>query len=295
MKPRIVLLALLVLPSLLAQSEVEKRVLQSIRQMMAQEGGRVTFSTLINNPSFSSDEKAFLGRLYENFFQIPGVLKSEFESTGRIPTRQGLADTFGISTTSVDLLLAVMKSDRRVPPLFSLNPSTREIESLDMPNIEAFLERRGSQVQVTQWEGKKLPDFQLKTLQGGTVSSRNLDGPASLVYFWFTGCPPCGRISPHLAALEEKYSSKGFRIIGINADHVLELDTTDDQRSQYLEKLGVKFPNAHLDAETRAAFGGINIFPTLFFADASGTIVQHFINYQDLETLEGVVVKLLQQ
>lgn len=295
MKPRIVLLALLMLPSLLAQTGVEKRVLQSIRQMMAQEGGRVTFSTLINNPSFSSDEKAFLGRLYENFFQIPSVLKSEYESTGKIPTRQGLADTFGISTTSVDLLLAVMQSDRRVPPLFSLNPSTREIESLDIPMIEAFLERRGSQVQITQWEGKKLPDFELETLQGGTVSRRNLDGPASLVYFWFTGCPPCGRISPHLATLDKKYSSKGFRIIGINADHVLELDTTDDQRSQYLDKLGVIFPNAHLDAETRAAFGGINIFPTLFFADSSGTIVQHFINYQDLETLEGVVVKLLQQ
>ncbi|MEE8583450.1 MAG: hypothetical protein V3T83_01220, partial [Acidobacteriota bacterium] len=128
---RKIVLVLFLMPPLLAQSAVEKRVLQSIREMMTQEGGRVTFSTLNNNPSFSSDEKAFLGRLYEHFFQIPGVLKSEYESTGKIPTRKDLAATFGVTTTSVDLLLAVMQSDRRVPTMFSIDSSTREIGSLD--------------------------------------------------------------------------------------------------------------------------------------------------------------------
>ncbi len=291
---RKIVLALFLMPALMAQSAVEKRVLQSIREMMAKEGGRVTFSTLINNPSFSSDEKAFLGRLYENFFQVPGVLKSEFESTGKVPTRKDLADTFGITTASIDLLLAVMQSDRRVPPLFSVDSSTREIASLNMPNIEAFLEQRGAQVQVTQWEGKSLPEFELAKLEGGSIGSKSLDGPASLVYFWFTGCPPCGRISPHLAELDRKYGSKGFRIIGINADRVLELETTGEQRKKYLAKLGLQFPNAHLDSKTRAAFGGINIYPTLFFADSTGTIVHHFINYQDMQTLVGVVKGLLE-
>ena len=113
--PKIVLI-LFLLPSLLAQSAVERRVLQSIRQMMTESGGRVTFSTLINDPAFSADEKAFLARLYENFFQVPGVLKSEYQSTGKVPTRRELADTFGITTTSIDLLLAVMQSVPRAPP-----------------------------------------------------------------------------------------------------------------------------------------------------------------------------------
>lgn len=286
-------LLLFLSPALLAQSEAEKSVLQNVRKMMAESQGRVTFSALINDPSFGEPEKAFLARLYETFFQIPGVLKSEYESTGKIPTRKSLAETFAITTTSVDLLLAVMQSDPRVPRLFALNASTREIESLDIPNIEAFLAQRGTQVKITQWEGKKLPEFELQRLDGGTVSNQDLEGSASLVYFWFTGCPPCGRISPHLAALDEKYRSQGLHIVGINADHLLELSTTDEQRAKYLEKLGIRFPNAHLDSQTHAAFGSIKIYPTLFFADSSGTIVRHFLNYQDMETLESVVQELL--
>ncbi len=286
---KLVLILAFLFPLLLAQSDVERRVLENVRKMMTQSGGRVTFSDLINNPDFSTDEKGFLGRLYEIFFQIPAVLKSEFDSTGTIPTRESLGANFGISATSVDLLLAVMRSDPRVPPLFKLNPTTSEIDSLNMPNIEAFVAQRGAQVKVTQWEGRDLPPFDLPTLDGEQVSSGHLKGRNSLIYFWFTGCPPCGRISPHLKELDEKYSGESFRIVGVNADKLLGLSTTDEQRRKYLAKYGIEFETLVLDESTRAAFGGINIFPTLFFADPDGRVVRHFINYQSMEALEGVV------
>ena len=48
--------------------------------MMQSDDGTVIFSELYNDDRFSSEEKAFLGRLYEIFFQIPLFLESEYES-----------------------------------------------------------------------------------------------------------------------------------------------------------------------------------------------------------------------
>ncbi len=288
---RIVLLFLLLTP-LMAQQAIEIKVLQNVKKMMSGSGGRVTFSTLINDPSFSKEEKAFLGRLYEVFFQIPGVLKSEYESTQEIPSRKSLGANFGISAHSVDLLLAVMKSDPRVPSLFTLDSSSREIVSLNIPNIEAFVERRGAAVKMTSWEGQRLPSFQAKAFNGSSFSSADQKGQGTLVYFWFSGCPPCVRITPHLVELDSKYGDKGFRIIGVNADKVLGIGASDADRAEYLKGKGVDFLNVHMNDALRKAYGGINIFPTLFFADSVGNITDHLINYHDMATLEKAVRKV---
>lgn len=277
---------------LFAQSTVEIRVLQNIQKMMAQQG-RVVFSDLYNSDQFSAEEKAFLARLYEIFFQIPGFLKTEFESTGKVPTRRELAASFGISTPSVELLLTVMASDPRMPSLFSRDPENREIQSLHLENIDVFVRARGNQVRVTQWEGKAVPAFELARLDGQKISSDDLAGKNILIYFWFTGCPPCVRIAPLLADLHRQYGGSDFQVIGFNADQVLELSVADEERNEHLKKAGVTFLNAHLDQATRQAFGGVNIFPTLFLIKSDGTIFHHLINYQDRATLERAITELL--
>jgi hypothetical protein len=40
-----------------------------------------------------------------------------------------------------------------------------------------------------------------------------------------------------------------------------------------------------LTDEVRASLGNVNIFPTLFLVNGSGTIVKHFVNFQSRETL----------
>ena len=286
------ILATLLIPAF-GQSGVERAVLQSVQEMMKESGGRVTFSDLHNDTRFSSEEKAFLSKLYEIFFQIPGFLKSEFESTGRVPSRTEIGAGFGITGTSIELLLRVMESDNRVPPLFSRDETTREINSLKLDNINAFVASRGTQVKITQWEGQQIPAFELEKLGGGTLSSEAIGGKGALLYFWFTGCPPCVRIAPILAALDKEYSSQGFRIVGLNADKVLDIETSEEQHKAYFAKSGTDYVNLHVDEATRAAFGNINVFPTLFFVNAKGTIVKHLLNYQDRETLEGIILGIL--
>ena len=279
---------------LLAQPTAEEKVLQSVQQMMANDDGTVIFSELYNDDRFNSEEKAFLGRLYEIFFQIPLFLKSEYESTEEIPTRSHIASGFGITPQSVDLLLTVMESDPRMPALFERNSQSREIESLQPATIDAFIERRSGEVKVTQWEGQTLPEFELTTFQDEKISSNDLAEKSVLIYFWFTGCPPCIQIAPNLDYLDRQYSASNFQVIGFNADHVIGVNATDQQREAYLQDHDLRFANAHLDQATWEAFGNVQIFPTLFFVAPDGTIFRHMINYQDRETLESIIKALIQ-
>lgn len=277
---------------LLGQSSVEKSVLDNV-QKIVQQGGEIVFSDLYNNPLFTAEEKAFLGRLYETFFKIPALLKSEFESTDRIPTRQDLATKLDLSVQSIELLLRVMESDRRIPPLYDRNPESNEIESLRLRALEGFIRSRGSQVKVTQWEGTNLPPFELTGFEGQKVSSRDFSGKNILIYFWFTGCPPCVRIAPLLAEVNRRYSDANFQVVGFNADRILGLATTDDERKEYLQKGQLDFLNTHVDQDTRKAFGSVNVFPTLFFVGAKGAIFRHMINFQEQGTLDRVVSELI--
>ena len=271
----------------------EQRVLQGVQEMMRTQQ-EVIFSELYNDDRFNSEDKLFLGRLYEIFFQIPVFLKTESEITGEIPTRQLISTGFGISRNSVDLLLAVMQTDPRMPVLFQLNSKTDEIESLELESIDAFVASRGDTVRVTQWVGEPLPPFELSSFQDETFRPRDLKGKNLLIYFWFTGCPPCVRIAPILEQLNRKFSDSNFQVIGFNADRVLELEVTDQQRQDYLQDQDLNFVNLHVNQPTRQAFGNINVFPTLFFVDSNGTIFQHNINFQDQETLEDIIRELIQ-
>ena len=109
-----------------------------------------------------------------------------------------------------------------------------------------------------------------------------------MVYIWFTNCPPCLKTSPVLAELHKKYADTGFTIVAAN-DRVLELPYDDDYGADYAEKTGIEFTTAHLTAEMQEAYGGVMLFPTMFFADQNGVVLRHFINFQEREVLEEAI------
>ena len=273
---------------------VEERVLRTVQEMMRESAGRVTFSKLHNDPRFGPEEIAFLGRLYETFFQIPVFLKAQHAAGGEIPTRQQIGDNFRLTKDSVELLLRVMEMDARMPQLFSRDSATHEILSIEPEAIAAFVSRRGGSVKVTNWEGEALPDFRLERIdQTGSLSRADLEGQGSLIYFWFSGCPPCVRIAPHLAQLDKNLRSSGFHIVGFNADKVLSIPTTDKKRTAYLAKTGTTYPTLHLTQESLEAFGNVNVYPTLFISGPDLRIRGHLINYQDVETLEAAIREVI--
>ena len=114
-----------------------------------------------------------------------------------------------------------------------------------------------------------------------------------LLYFWFSGCPPCVKISPHLVQLQENFGNKDFSIIAVNADRYLELDTSDEDRAAYVKKVGFTFPLGHLNPNIMQAYGNISVYPTLFLV-ADGVIQKQYMNYQPYEVLAKDVATLLE-
>jgi len=280
------------LTSALSQDSVEQAVLEAVQEMIRTES-KVTFSKLYNSPELSSDEKAFLGRLYETAFAIPDFLRVQYKSTQRIPSTNEIAAHFKISRPAVILLLGVLESDSRVPDLFVREPRSGEITSLHLDSIELLMKRNGGEVRITKWEGMDLPQFQARTLNGGLLTKDLLMGRNSLMYFWFTGCPPCVKIAPILAELSAEYPSSQLSFYGFNADDLLEIGTTNESRQRYLLKQGIRFVNANLDGTTREKFGNIKVYPTLFLVDKNGKIVRHLVNFQTRATLVEAIEQVL--
>jgi thiol-disulfide isomerase/thioredoxin len=276
-----------------SQSDVRDEAHRRVRAMMESGDGRVVFSDIYNDSEIEGPVKEYLGRLYEIYFAIPDHLQSELRATGEIPSLQAVADNFGIRKEDVDLLLDIMTSEPRMPMLLARNEETKEIEILDLREIDDFIKERGSQVKVSGWIGTPVPSFELPTLDGSMVRDSELRGKKAILFVWLTRCPVCRRITPNLVELDKKYRSSGLMVLGLNADQILDLGIDDGEREEFVRERGIAFRVAMLDAKTRAALGNGNIFPMLFFVGMDGTIERLVLNYQRYEELEKMTEELL--
>ena len=285
-------LALAVPAAAVAQSsDAERRILEHVRDTL-QPGDRLLLSALVERFQ-APDEQQALGRLNDVFFRTP-LFIVEFEGReGRLPTLTEIADRFTLySEEAADIVLRIMESDPRVPK-FLVRSGDGALVSIDEEMIRADDRfARAVSRSLTGWEGRTLPEVAGESFGGGETAVANLMNDATLVYVWFTNCPPCVQIAPVLQALHHDLADQGLTIVGLNADRVLNLPYTDADRAAHQEKGGVTFENLHLTEEDRAELGNVNIFPTLFLANRDGTIVRHFVNFQERETLEPAIREL---
>jgi thiol-disulfide isomerase/thioredoxin len=251
-------------------------------------GQPVVVSDLYNNVFTGAEERAVLNRLFDTFFKIPLYLAQQVTASGKPPTLREISEQFHFQVPGeADVMLRIMESDPRMPRFVTRDPSTGEITKVDVdaivksPRFGKVLERT-----ITGWEGRPAPAFATTAYDGQPVTSESLAGRPHLLYFWFTGCPPCTRTAPLLADLDREFGPKGLRIVALNADRVLEVPATDDQRAAYARKEGWSFTLAYMTPELQEAYGAVSVFPTLFFVDRKGTVVRQFVNFQDRDTLE---------
>ncbi|MBU6154369.1 MAG: TlpA family protein disulfide reductase [Bdellovibrionales bacterium] len=94
-----------------------------------------------------------------------------------------------------------------------------------------------NQAQVEVTEGAVLPDLELTRMDGGTVRLGDLNHKVMLINFWATWCEACIEEMPSLNALREKFSPKGFEILGVNVD-----ENPHPVATTAAVKLGMKFP-----------------------------------------------------
>lgn len=153
--------------------------------------------------------------------------------------------------------------------------------------------QRGPGAGEASLEGKEarpgLPDFELYTLSGDSVAlSDHLGKEVIFLDFWATYCDPCLRAMPHLNKLYEKYSGRGFVVLGVNVDGP---DSVGRVRSE-VRKTGATFPIL-LDPETEA-FSLYNPKATAPFSlliDRQGNILQKKDGFlpTDVPELEALI------
>jgi cytochrome c biogenesis protein CcmG, thiol:disulfide interchange protein DsbE len=144
-------------------------------------------------------------------------------------------------------------------------------------------------VNGTNMAGQIAPAFELRNLQGGTVSLASLKGKAVVVNFWASWCPPCRDEAPILNQAALKYSQQGVIILGIVYNDTAEAARTFQQ--EY--KLG--FPIL-LDNESgkRAAIDyGLISVPETFFVDSTGKIRFRHIGPVTTEMMDKQISELL--
>jgi thiol-disulfide isomerase/thioredoxin len=286
-------LGLALISMLLQSADPETKIVDYLKANVVP--GKPVVVSELNKVFTAPEEQKVLNRLFNTFFKIPMFVVQYNTSTKKIPTLQELSEQFQFKVPGeADVMLRIMESDPRVPKFLTRDAKSGEITAIDVQRVTAhpqfgrILERT-----IAGWEGKPEPPFSIQAYDGKTLASEELAGTPHMVYIWFTNCPPCVKTSPLLAELFSKYSAQGFKIIGANADKLLELPYDDKVRADYVSTLGIKFTMAYLNPKMQNDYGGVSVFPTMFFVDKNGIIVKHFVNFQEKATLEAAIQSAL--
>ena len=287
-------IALALMTPLVQQPDAETRIVEYLRDSVEQ-GRRVEPSQLVNEVFTTPEEMAAVGRLYDTFFKVPMFLVQYQSSIGEIPTLGEIAEQFAFNgPETADVILALMEADPRVPRFFERG-GDGEITSIDpQPVIDHPQFGQAIERTLTGWEGRSMPGFATETFDGRPFASDDIVGTPHMIYVWFSNCPPCVQTGPLLVELDEEYRETDFEIVAANADRYLELPYDDRMRADYVERLGMEFTQTYLTTEMHDSFGGVSIFPTMFFIDRDGTVLRHFLNFQEKDVLAEAIEATLE-
>ncbi len=123
--------------------------------------------------------------------------------------------------------------------------------------------------------GAKAPDFNLRDMNGKTVSLSSLKGKVILLNFWATWCPPCKGEMPSMNKLYNELKSKGFEVVAVSTDN------GPSPVKEFLAKTHLDF-TVLLD-ETKIVSREYKVFsmPTTFLIDRNGFIAEKLFGEYD--------------
>jgi len=271
------------------QQDAEARVVEYLKANV-KPGEPVMASRLANEVFTAPDERKALDRLFKTFFKVPLFLAQHQKAAGKPPTLAEISEQFAFRVPGeADVMLRIMESDPRLPKFFARDAKSGELTSVDVDTILADA-RFGKAIErsLSGLEGKPAPAFATTSFAGSPYASTAVAGRPYVVYFWFSGCPPCVQIAP---VLEERARTAGVTVVAANADRALELGVTDEERNAYAAKLkGLTM--VHATPEMQTAFGGIGVYPTLFFVDKAGAVTRQLVSRQDRAGLDAALAAI---
>jgi thiol-disulfide isomerase/thioredoxin len=137
--------------------------------------------------------------------------------------------------------------------------------------------------------GTPEPEVTFKNLDGKDVPLSGYKGKVVLVNFWATWCEPCQIEIPWLIEMQQKYSAKGFTVLGVDVDdegnNVVSAYTSKERFNVNGQKLPMNYPVLRGNDAVADKFGGLLGYPTSFLISRDGKIVkktQGLIDYEEI-------------
>lgn len=138
--------------------------------------------------------------------------------------------------------------------------------------------------------GKPAPDFTLKDLDGKNVNLSQFKGKVVLVNFWATWCDPCRVEIPWLIEMQQKYSAKGFTVLGIAMDEEGKSVVAPFVQKEQFDIDGggkslMNYPIVIGDEQVVDKFGGLFGYPTSVLISRDGKQIKRItglISYDEI-------------
>ena len=125
------------------------------------------------------------------------------------------------------------------------------------------------------------PDVKFKDLQGNIVPLAGMKGKVVLVNFWATWCEPCRSEIPILIGLQNKYSNRGFTLLGAAMDEegksVVQPFAQSTQFTVEGHSATMNYPIVLGSDDIATKFGGLFGMPTSFLISRDGKIVKKYM------------------
>ena len=125
------------------------------------------------------------------------------------------------------------------------------------------------------------PEVTFKDLQGQDVQLASTKGKVVLLNFWATWCAPCQGEIPILIGLQNKYSAKGFTLVGAAMDDdgakVVSPYVHDTKFTVGGQAATMNYPIVLGNDDIASKFGGLLGMPTSFLISRDGKIVKKYM------------------
>jgi len=139
--------------------------------------------------------------------------------------------------------------------------------------------------------GGLAPALEVKSLDGKDIDLRDFRGHVVLVNFWATWCPPCRAEMPDLEQMYEDYKSKGFVILGVNAEPPQQIPVA----KQFLAEHGITFLAAQDPMASVNNAYRIRGLPTSWLVNPEGIVVRVWTGRIQVQDARQAIEKLLQK
>lgn len=138
-------------------------------------------------------------------------------------------------------------------------------------------------------KGDAAPAFELETITSSKVALQDLRNNYVYIDFWASWCGPCRQSFPWMNALQEKYKSKGLRVLAINLD--MNRSDADKFLAEVPTQFQIAFDNKGLIPKLYAVKG----MPSSFLIGPDGKIIFQHTGFManKSDELEAIIAQQL--